>query len=238
MAETGEGGWDRGLFEAEARDEADVWRVARWAAADPERRVVACRCAWLAQLAEALRAAEPRSPVGVCAIGVGAGLGDGGRTLREEIEAMTAFDEAHGAVGELWAYEAQGAGDGPDAAMLEDLDRFDGVEVYVRTADLEAVAAADCIQAAVDWPGTARGAALLVDAVALDVGLRIRNLPLAARPERLLAAAAAVEALDWSSTEVREFLLSGSGPSLQPIEGRSWIRAVQWQGESPGEVSS
>ncbi len=230
MSDGGEWSWDHGLYEAEAFGREELGSLARWAAADPERRVVACPCALLGELAEALRAVAPERPVGVCALGAGAGRNDGGRTLREEIEAMTAFDERHGEVGELWAYEAQCPGDGPDAALLEDLDRFVGVEVYVRTADLETLASADCIQAAVDWPGTAKGAALLVEAVTLDVGLRIRGLPLAVRPERLLEALAAIEAYDWSSAEVREFLVSGAGATIQPAEGRSWLRAVQWEG--------
>jgi len=230
MSESGEWSWDHGLYEAEALTREELGRLARWAAADPVRRVAACPCALLAELAQALRAVAPARPVGVCAMGFGAGRNDGGKTLREEIEAMTAFDEMHGEVGELWAYEAQCQGESPDAAVLEDLDRFVGVEVYVRTADLEAVASGDCIQAAVDWPGTARGAALLVEAVTLDVGLRIRNLPLPVRPERLLEALAAIEAYDWSSAEAREFLVSGAGATIEPAEGRSWLRAVQWEG--------
>ncbi|MCX7800250.1 MAG: hypothetical protein N2109_07915 [Fimbriimonadales bacterium] len=228
--------WERGLYEAEVAPGAspgELRQAALWAAGDPVRRVLACPCGLLADLASALREAGPPSPVGVCALGEGAGLEDGGGRLRAEIEAMSAFDERHRDVGELWAYEACLEAHQPTPRLLEDLERFEGIEVFVRTEDLESLAAADCIQAAVDWPGTAKASALFVEAVTLDVGLRLRRLPGNVRPLRLLEALAGIERFDWATAEVREFLLAGAGATIDPTEGRSWLRAVQWEAARP-----
>lgn len=230
--------WERGLYEAEltaAADPAQWRRAVRWASEDPLRRVLACPCGRLADLAAALRETAPPSPVGVCALGEGAGLEDGGKRLRAEIEAMQAFDEHHRDVGDLWAFEACIEAQHPTPRLLEDLERFEGIEVFVRSEDLESLAAADCIQASVDWPGTMKAAALLVEAVTLDVGFRIRRLPGNIRPLRLLEALAGIERFDWTTAEVREFLLAGAGATIDPTEGRSWLRTVQWEAMRPTE---
>lgn len=229
--------WQR-LLEAEVPQDATsagLAAVARWAVESPTTRVLACPCPLLARLGDQLATLGCPDAVGVCAIGRGPTMADGAATLKAEVDQLTAFDESSAPWAELWAYETDCGPQGLTKEFLADLDCFQGIEVFVRTRDLEGLAAAEELGASIPWVGLSDAASFLWEAVSLDIGFKLRGLPDAPSPDRLCAVLAAIDSFDWSTKEAREALTGGLPADIDPSHGRDWLRSVQWSAaKAPG----